>query len=80
MQEIDDLRLAARQLITHGFICVNGRQVSIPSYVVSVAEEPTVSYYKAIDISVPETEEEKKKAKRQNKMFCNFLSRRKLNK
>jgi len=42
----------ARQLVTHGFIAVGGKCVTIPSYVVSVKEEPLVSYYKAIDISV----------------------------
>lgn len=44
----------ARQLITHGFISVNGKKVTIPSYMVTASEEPSVSYYKAIDISVPE--------------------------
>ncbi len=44
----------ARQLVTHGFISVGGRRVTIPSYVVTAGEEPTVSYFKAIDISVPE--------------------------
>lgn len=44
----------ARQLITHGFISVNGRKVTIPSYTVTASEEPTVTYYKAIDIAPPE--------------------------
>ncbi len=44
----------ARQLITHGFISVSGRRVTIPSYVVTAQEEPTVSYSRAIDISHPE--------------------------
>ncbi|MBS3068859.1 30S ribosomal protein S4 [Candidatus Micrarchaeota archaeon] len=51
----------SRQLITHGFICINGRKVTVPSYTVSVNDEPTVSYYKAIDVSVP-VEEPKRKA------------------
>jgi small subunit ribosomal protein S4 len=46
----------ARQLITHGFISVTGRRVTIPSYVVTAQEEPTVSYSRAIDISHPEVE------------------------
>ncbi len=46
----------ARQLITHGFISVNGRKVTIPSYLVTASEEPGISYYKAIDISVPEVQ------------------------
>ncbi|MFH1306436.1 MAG: 30S ribosomal protein S4 [Candidatus Micrarchaeota archaeon] len=44
----------ARQLITHRFISVAGRRVNIPSYIVTAEEEPTVSYFKAIDISPPE--------------------------
>jgi small subunit ribosomal protein S4 len=42
----------ARQLVTHGFIAVNGKRVTVPSYMVSVKEEPMVAYYKPIDISV----------------------------
>ena len=44
----------ARQLITHGFVSVNGRKVTIPSYLVTMPEEPTISYFKAIDVSPPE--------------------------
>jgi small subunit ribosomal protein S4 len=43
----------ARQLIVHGFISVNGRRVTIPSYLVTSEEEQTVTYFKPIDISVP---------------------------
>ena len=42
----------ARQLVTHGFIAVGGKCVTIPSYVVNVKEDSLVSYYKAVDISV----------------------------
>ncbi|MFH0927319.1 MAG: 30S ribosomal protein S4 [Candidatus Micrarchaeota archaeon] len=49
----------ARQIIVHGFISVNGRRVNIPSYMVTGVEEPTVSYFKAIDISVDKPEEKK---------------------
>lgn len=52
----------ARQLITHGFISVNGRKVTVPSYVVSVSEEPAVSYYKAIDVSLPVEEAKPKRS------------------
>ena len=44
----------ARQLITHGFIAVKGRKVTIPSYMVNAAEEQYVAYYKPIDITVHE--------------------------
>ncbi len=35
----------ARQFIVHGHISVGGRKITIPSYMVSKAEEPTLSYY-----------------------------------
>ena len=54
----------ARQLVTHGFISVNGRRVNIPSYVVTVVEEPTISYFKAIDISLPDKDSQKESAKK----------------
>jgi len=50
----------ARQLITHGFIAVKGRKVTIPSYRVNSEEEAYISYYKPIDISVHEAEPSKK--------------------
>jgi small subunit ribosomal protein S4 len=46
----------ARQLITHGFIAVNGRRMSAPSYLVSVAEEPSIAYFKPINIEVKDAE------------------------
>ena len=35
----------ARQLITHGHIAIKGQRVSVPSYMVSVAEEAGIAYY-----------------------------------
>lgn len=52
----------ARQLITHGFISVGGRRVTRPNYLVDVDEEPTLGYYKQIDISVKAPAEEPEKA------------------
>jgi small subunit ribosomal protein S4 len=46
----------ARQLITHGFIAIKGRCVTIPSYMVGADEEQYISYYKPIDISVHEAD------------------------
>ncbi|MFA6035599.1 MAG: 30S ribosomal protein S4 [Candidatus Micrarchaeia archaeon] len=43
----------ARQLITHGFIAVNGSKVSSPSYVVPMNEEKAIALYKNIDLSDP---------------------------
>ncbi|MBN2121474.1 30S ribosomal protein S4 [Candidatus Micrarchaeota archaeon] len=48
----------ARQLITHGFICVNGRKTDSPSYLVPVEEEGSVSYYKKVDLNAGELAEE----------------------
>ncbi|MDI6885533.1 MAG: 30S ribosomal protein S4 [archaeon] len=35
----------ARQLIVHGHIAVNGRRVTIPSYIVDIEEEGKIGYY-----------------------------------
>ncbi|MEW6748729.1 MAG: 30S ribosomal protein S4 [Candidatus Micrarchaeota archaeon] len=48
----------ARQLITHGFIAVNGRKVSRPGYLVLQADENALSYARPIDISVREEGQE----------------------
>ncbi len=42
----------ARQLITHGYISINGRKVNRPGYMVSLDEEKSVGYYKPIQIQV----------------------------
>jgi len=42
----------ARQLIVHGHIAVNGRKVTIPSYIVSVDEERGISYYERAPASI----------------------------
>lgn len=47
----------SRQLITHGFIALGGKKVTRPSYVVSLKEEPMLSYARSIDLSVRGTEE-----------------------
>jgi small subunit ribosomal protein S4 len=49
----------ARQLISHGFISVNGRKVTSPGTTVTRAMEGGIAYYKPIDLSVPEREEAK---------------------
>ncbi len=41
----------SRQLITHGFISINGRKVKSPGYLVTSDEETKVGYYKPIDLS-----------------------------
>ena len=35
----------ARQLVTHGHIALNGRRVTVPSYLVSKEEEDLISYF-----------------------------------
>ncbi len=47
----------ARQLITHGFISVKGRKVDSPSYLIPISEDDTITYYKKINLEVPEEEE-----------------------
>jgi small subunit ribosomal protein S4 len=42
--------LQSRQLITHGFITIKDRRVSIPSYTVSATEEPQIRYTRPIQI------------------------------
>ena len=41
----------ARQLITHGFIGINGNRVTIPGYMVTVEEEKGIGYIKSFDIN-----------------------------
>jgi len=53
----------ARQLVTHGFIAVKGRKVTIPSYSVTAEEEQYIAYYKPIDIAVHTEDKSAKKAK-----------------
>jgi small subunit ribosomal protein S4 len=48
----------ARQLITHGYISIEGRRVNRPGYLVSVKEEEHIGYYKPIDIGKIEKKEE----------------------
>jgi len=42
----------ARQLITHGFISLNGRKVTIPSYMVTQDEDANLAYARPINIEV----------------------------
>ena len=41
----------SRQLITHGFISVDGRRVQAPGTIIDTIVEPTLAYTKKIDIS-----------------------------
>ncbi len=41
----------SRQLITHGFIGIKGRKISVPSYFVTVDEEKEIGYLKHFDIN-----------------------------
>jgi small subunit ribosomal protein S4 len=49
----------ARQLITHGFVSLNGRKATSPGTTVTRAAEGNIAYYRQIDLSVPEKEEPK---------------------
>ena len=55
----------ARQFIVHGFIAVNGRRITIPSYMITTEEEKAISYYQGIkpkildiDLKKPELHKE----------------------
>lgn len=48
----------SRQLITHGFIAINGKKVTRPGYVVSLDDEAALSYARPIDLSVKSAPEE----------------------
>lgn len=41
----------ARQLITHGFIAVDGKRVTAPGYMVAAGDEDKIAYYKPIDLT-----------------------------
>lgn len=41
----------ARQLITHGFISINGNKITVPSYIVPLSEDDSIEYYRKIDIA-----------------------------
>lgn len=47
----------ARQLITHGFVAINGHKFTIPGYLVKKEEEGKIGYYKNIDILPKKTDE-----------------------
>lgn len=48
----------ARQFILHGLIAVNGRKLTVPSYMVKASEEGAIGYYgKAPNIAPPEAPE-----------------------
>ncbi len=66
----------ARQLITHGFIAINGKRITSPGYLVTATDDPKIEYYKYIDTSPPkpkvveeakEEKEEEKKADEEKK-------------
>lgn len=41
----------SRQIIVHGFVAVNGKRICAPNYIVPVAEEKAISYYKPINLN-----------------------------
>lgn len=51
----------SRQLITHGFIQINGRKISVPGYIVFQEEEGQVEYTKPIELKKPPRMEEESK-------------------
>lgn len=57
----------ARQLITHGFIAIDGVKISVPSYLVRLDEEDKIDYYKRIDIAPKAPVEVKEEVKEEKK-------------
>jgi len=57
----------ARQLITHGFIAIDGIKVSVPSYLVPLEQEDKIDYYKKIDIAPKVPKQEVSEDVKQNK-------------
>jgi small subunit ribosomal protein S4 len=51
----------ARQLITHGFIAIDGKKVSTPGRLVTIDQEEKISYYKPIELYTGEDKEKKMK-------------------
>jgi len=51
----------SRQLITHGFISVKGKKITIPSYLVYADEEAGIGYAKEIDLTAGEISGEEEK-------------------
>jgi len=52
----------SRQLVTHGFIAIDGRKVSAPGYPVPVDQEEKISYYKPIELFAGEEKDKKLRA------------------
>lgn len=48
----------SRQLITHGYIAIGDRRVSIPGYLVTFEEEKTIRHAKPIELSAKEIPDE----------------------
>ncbi len=57
----------ARQLITHGFIAIDGKRTTKPSYIVEASEESQIKYYKPIDIAKKEKPPERAEEKQAEK-------------
>lgn len=47
----------SRQIITHGFVAINGKKVTRPGFIVSLSDEASLSYARQIDLSVKAPEE-----------------------
>jgi small subunit ribosomal protein S4 len=68
----------ARQLITHGFISIDGIKVTIPSYMVSLEADEKIGYYKNIDISPKVQDVVTPQVKEENKDITRPLPKEKL--
>ncbi len=57
----------SRQLITHGFVSMNGRRVTRPGVMVNLEDESSIIYTKPIDISVHSEGDEEEAPKEEKK-------------
>lgn len=58
----------ARQLITHGYIALNGKKVTAPGMLVPIDFEGKLNYYRAISLPAARTKREEREAKAEEKL------------
>jgi small subunit ribosomal protein S4 len=54
----------ARQIIVHGYVAINGKRITVPSYMVPLSEDDSIGYYKNINIA-PKVQVEEAPAQKQ---------------
>jgi len=57
----------ARQLITHGFIGVNGRKLTSPGHLITQEEDDKIAYYKTFNMNINKVKDEEPETKVETK-------------